>query len=127
MFCLNCKYFLLIFFKKVIDISLKEVYDKNVVTIVTERGDYMAKDYSILRMLMAKHRLTQNRLAEISGLSLPSISKKFTQGEEFKITPAYKILKYFREKGEKISFEDLFCAEMVTKVTDNNLLKESGD
>lgn len=61
---------------------------------------------------MAKHGLTQNDISRISGLSLPSISKKFAQGDEFKITPAYRILKYFRDLGENVDFESLFCNEI---------------
>lgn len=87
----------------------------------------MAKDYRTLRMLMAKHRLKQCDISKISGLSLASISKKFTQGEEFKVTPAYKILKFFREKGENVSFDELFCVDMVTDVTESVFLQASGD
>lgn len=68
--------------------------------------------YRELKILMAKHAMTQNDIAQVSGLSLPSVSNKFTKGEEFKITPAYKILKYFRDMGEKIDFETLFCEEI---------------
>jgi hypothetical protein len=58
---------------------------------------------------MAKHGLTQNDISKISSLSLASVSNKFTKGEEFKITPAYCILKYFRDLGEAVEFETLFC------------------
>jgi transcriptional regulator with XRE-family HTH domain len=73
--------------------------------------------YRNLRVLMAKHRLTQNDISEISGLSVPSISKKFTKGEEFKITPACKILKHFRALGETVDFETLFCEGFISKAS----------
>lgn len=73
--------------------------------------------YRNLRVLMAKHNLTQSDISKISGLSLPSVSKKFTKGEEFKITPAYKIFQYFKSLGENISFESLFCEGFILKAS----------
>lgn len=77
----------------------------------------MIQHYWRLRELMAKYGLSQANIATISGISEVSINKKFSKGQEFKITHAYKILKYFRDKGEDVTFEELFCAQVVTKVT----------
>ena len=78
----------------------------------------MIKPYYRLRELMAKYGLSQADISKISGISEVIISKKLTTGQEFKNTPAYKILTYFRNKGENVDFEELFCPHVVTKVTD---------
>lgn len=71
----------------------------------------------MLEGLMAKYRMTQSDIAEISGLSLPGVSSKFAKGEDFKITHAAKIAKHFREHGEEFNFEDHFVDPVVANET----------
>lgn len=78
----------------------------------------MPKYYWRLRELMAKYGLSQSEIAKIAGISEVSLSKKLNTGQEFKITPAYRIITHFRNLGENVNFEELFCAQLVTKVTD---------
>jgi len=74
---------------------------------------------------MAKYSLTQGDISDISGLSEVSVSKKFQNGYEFKITPACRILLYFKEHGEtKLTFEELFCVHIILE---KDLLCVSGD
>lgn len=85
----------------------------------------MIKHYWRLRELMAKYGLSQSDIAEIAGISEVSISKKLNTGQDFKITHAYKIFTHFKNLGENVDFEELFCPQAVTKVT--NFLCASGD
>lgn len=80
----------------------------------------MVRHYWRLRELMAKHGMSQAEIAKIAGISEVSLSKKLNTGREFKITPACKILAHFRSLGENVEFEELFCTQVATKVTNNS-------
>jgi len=90
-----------------------------VVTNATKKNDEGGENvrkYWRLEGLMAKYRIYQSDIAIIAEMSLPSVSKKFYKGEDFKIASAVKIAKYFRDKGETIDFEEYFCEPVVTNV-----------
>lgn len=75
--------------------------------------------YHVLRQLMAKYGLKIGDIAEIIGKSYRQTIKKMNKDVSpngsismFDINEAYKIVKYFRAKGECVTVDAIFFGDM---------------
>jgi hypothetical protein len=61
-----------------------------------------------LRMLKGKYSLSNDDLAHITGDTDKTFWNKLTLRSEFSLTDMFKIVKFFRSKGDNVSIQQLF-------------------
>lgn len=72
--------------------------------------------FPILRALMAKHGMNQERMGEVIGNTYLTFGKKLNCSSEFSFNDMIDIVEFFKAKGEKITVDDLFFTWDFTKV-----------
>ena len=72
----------------------------------------MIQKFHRIKELKAKYGLSNVDLATVSGCSENSIVSKLKGDKLFKINEAARLIKFFVEKGENVTFEELFFNEV---------------